>query len=148
MRKVLVLLIAVAALASCGKSGKGIKMGEAVDTVGNDASYSLHAANQTTSNGNAIKTPEVYCAAKCWLTIHADANGAPGPILGTSELLDAGENENVRVKLTKKLTETADVWPMVHLEDNNNTTYDFPKGDKPATVDDKVVVAKIHVTVR
>ena len=147
MRKILPVLIAVVALASCGKSGKGIKMGDEVPVVGNDASYSLHAANQT-GNGKAIKTPEVYCQAKCWLTIHADANGAPGPILGTSELLDAGESENVRVKLTKKIDKDADVWPMVHLEDNNNTTYDFPNGDQPAQVDGKVVVAKIKVTVR
>ena len=147
MRKLLVVLVAVLAVASCGKSGKGIKMGDDVPVVGNGATYSLHAANQT-GNGKAIKTPEVYCQDKCWLTIHADANGAPGPVLGTSEQLGAGEHENVRVKLDKPLKESAAVWPMVHLEDNNNTTYDFPNGDQPAQVDGKVVVAKINARVR
>ena len=147
MRKMLRIIVTLAALAACGKGGKGIDLGAEVDAVGNDAEYSLHAANQT-GNGKAIKTPEVYCKDKCWLTIHADDNGKPGAVLGVSEQLGAGEHENVRVKLDKPLKETADVHPMVHLEDNNNTTYDFPNGDQPAQVDGKVVVVKINVKVR
>lgn len=147
MRKLLAVLVVLVLAATACKSGKGIDMGDAVDTVGNDASYSIHAADQT-SNGNAVKVPEIYLKEKAYLTIHADANGAPGPVLGVTDLLDAGQHEDINVKLDKQLTDTAEVWPMIHVEDNNNTTYDFPNGDQPAQVDGKVVVVKINIKVR
>jgi hypothetical protein len=37
---------------------------------------------------------------------------------------------------------------MVHLEDNGNSTYDFPNGDAPAKASDQVVVVKVNVKVR
>ena len=147
MRKFIAILAVLVFAATACKKGKGIDMGDEVDTVGDDASYSIHAANQT-SNGKTVKVPEIYLKDKGYLTIHADANGAPGPVLGVTEILSAGEHEDVKVKLTKPLTETADVWPMIHVEDNNNSTYDFPNGDQPAQVDGNVVVVKINVKVR
>ena len=147
MRKLLAVLVVLVLAATACKKGKGIDMGDAVDTVGDDASYSIHAANQT-SNGKTVMVPEIYLKDKGYLTIHADANGAPGPVLGVTGILSAGEHEDVKVKLDKPLSETADVWPMIHVEDNNNTTYDFPNGDQPAKVDDKVIVVKINVEVR
>jgi hypothetical protein len=144
MRKLLaVLAVVVLATAAC-KRGKGIDMGEAVDTVGRDDSYSIHAANQK-SNGKAVRIPEIHLAKKGYVAVHADTNGSPGAVIGVSELLDAGTNEDVQVKLSKPLEETAAVWPMLHIEDNNNTSYDFPNGDQPAQVDGKVVVVKITV---
>ena len=149
MRKALVIFTAAlmcTALAACGGGDKGIKLGTK-HKVGDDASYSVEGADQT-SNGKAVKVPEAYFKDKGYIAIHADAGGAPGPVIGVSELIPAGEAENVRIKLTKPLKDSADVWPMIHLEDNGNSTYDFPNGDAPAKVGEKVVVVKVNVTVR
>jgi hypothetical protein len=138
--------IACIALAACGGGGKGIKVGDK-HKIGDDATYSLEAADQT-SGGKTIKVPEVYLKDKAYIAIHADKDGAPGPVIGVSELLSAGEQKNVKIKLTTPLKDTAKVWPMIHVEDNNNSTYDFPNGDQPAQVDGKVVVVKINIKVR
>jgi hypothetical protein len=93
--------------------------------------------------------PEAYLKAKGYIAIHSDQGGSPGPVLGVSGLLNAGELKDVRVKLTKPLTKSANVWPMIHLEDNGNTTYDFPNGDAPAPLaGGGVVTVKIRITVR
>lgn len=149
MRKKLTMLTAVlacTALVACGSGDKGIKLG-ATHKVGDDATYSIQGADQT-SNGKALKVPDAYLKDRGYIAIHSDAGGAPGPVIGVSDMLPAGEAKNVRIKLTKPLAATAAVWPMVHLEDNGNTTYDFPNGDAPAKVNDKVVVVKVNVTVR
>ncbi len=148
MRKALITVsaaLACTALVGCG-GDKGIKLGTD-RTVGNAATYSIEAADQT-SNGKAIKLPSVHTKDKGYIAVHADAEGAPGPVIGVSELLEAGETEDVRIKLTDRLDDSASVWPMLHIEDNGNTTYDFPNGDAPAKVDNQVVVVKIAVTVR
>jgi hypothetical protein len=135
------------AMVACGNGNKGIKVGTK-HKVGDDATYSIEGADQT-SNGKAVKVPEAYLKEKGYIAIHSDANGAPGPVIGVSQLLDSGEIKDTRIKLTQPLKASADIWPMVHLEDNNNTTYDFPNGDAPAKAPNgQVVVVKVHVTVR
>ena len=150
MRRVLVTFTAgllCVVMVACGNGSKGIKIGTK-HKVGDDATYAIEGADQT-SNGKAVKVPEVYLKDKGYIAIHSDANGAPGPVIGVSELLSGGEQKNIRIKLTKKLDSSADVWPMVHLEDNGNTTYDFPNGDAPAKAPNgQVVVVKVHVTLR
>jgi hypothetical protein len=149
MRKPFIMLLAAVlavALVACGGGKKGIKLGTE-HKMGDEATYSLVAADQT-SNGKAVKIPEAYLKAKGYIAIHADAGGAPGPVLGASDLLDAGEVKNVRVKLKTPIDKSADVWPMIHIEDNGNTTYDFPNGDAPATVGGQVVMVKVRVTLR
>jgi hypothetical protein len=147
-------LAACVALASsaCG-GGKGVKLGEKHE-VGDKASFSLTAADQT-SNGKSVKVPEAYLkGSKGYVAIHADANGSPGPVLGVSDQLPAGETEDIHVKLKSPLKASTNVWPMLHLETNNNSTYDFPgpaegpQLDGPAKVNNAVVVIKIHVKVR
>ncbi|MBA3653928.1 MAG: hypothetical protein H0W70_07010 [Actinobacteria bacterium] len=149
MRKTLATFVAVAAclsLAACKSGDKGIKLGTKRN-VGDDASYSIHAADQE-GKGKAIKLPRVYLKEKGYVAVHADAGGAPGPVLGVSDLLEAGDHKKVRIKLEKPLTSAADVWPMIHVEDNNNSTYDFPNGDAPAKIGEQVAQVKMHVTLR
>jgi len=117
-------------------------------TKGDKASFFLEASPQT-SDGKTIKIDQaIFTGTKGWVGIHADAGGAPGPVIGVSKLLDAGTSSNITVTLDKPLTATAKVFPMLHLEDNNNTTYDFPNGDAPAKVGADVVVLPITITVK
>ena len=149
MRKALGMVttaLVCTALVACGGGNKGIKLGDK-HKVGDDATYSIEGADQT-SNGKAVKVPEAYLKEKGYIAIHSDQGGAPGPVIGVSDLLPAGEAQDVRIKLTKPLKASAAIWPMVHVEDNGNTTYDFPNGDAPAKANDTVVVVKVDVTVR
>ncbi|HZJ08518.1 MAG TPA: hypothetical protein VFD39_02375, partial [Trueperaceae bacterium] len=69
--------------------------------------------------------------------------------------LEAGEHADVVVALDQALLdqygygETAkDVLPMLHIDANDNTTYEFPEGpDVPVMVDDAMVVAALPLTV-
>ena len=70
------------------------------------------------------------------------------PVLGVTEMLTRARTRTSGSSSTSRSKETADVWPMIHIEDNNNTTYDFPNGDQPAQVDGKIVIVKINVEVR
>ena len=52
------------------------------------------------------------------------------------------------MKLDKPLKETANVFPMLHTENNGNTSYDGVTVDLPAKVNEAVVTIAIKVTVR
>ena len=142
------LLLCVTLAAGACKSGKGVKVGAKHD-IGDKSAFFLEAADETTS-GKTIQIPDVVLKdTKGYVAIHSDANGAPGPVIGVSDLLSAGETQDVHVKLTKKMTASADVWPMIHVEDNNDAKYDFPPNDAPAkTSSGSVVVIKVHIKVR
>lgn len=142
------LLVCMTLAAGACKSGKGVKMGAKHD-IGDKSSFFLEAADETTS-GKTIQIPDVVLKdTKGYVAIHSDANGAPGPVIGVSDLLSAGETQDVHVKLTKRMTKSADVWPMIHVEDNNDGKYDFPPNDKPAPLaSGGIVVIKVNVKVR
>ena len=145
------LLLCVTLAAGACKSGKGVKVGTK-HSIGDKSSFFLEAADETTS-GKTIQIPDVVLKdSKGYVAIHADANGSPGPVIGVSDQLPSGETQDVHIKLTKRLTSSADVWPMVHLETNNNSTYDFgndPTQDGPAkTSSGGVVTIKVHIKVR
>ena len=84
--------------------------------------------------------------------IHADNDGAPGAVLGNSELLGPGENIDVVVTLGAALDADATVFPMAHLDVNGNGEYEFAPPDvttdAPATTaDGSVAVAGISYTI-
>src|SRR3954451_17512176 len=140
-------LVGLSLVAAACSSDKGVKLG-AKHTMGSTASFELIAADQT-SSGKTLKVPEADLKdTKGYVAIHADANGAPGPVLGVSDLLPAGQNKNIRIKFNKQLTTSQDVWPMVHVEDNNDGKYDFPPNDVPAKFNGQVVVIKVHLDIR
>jgi len=78
-----------------------------------------------------------------WLVVHADKNGAPGPVLGETAVAD-GENTNVVVKLaTEGRTET--LYAMLHTDAGTVGAYEFPGDDKPVSVDGKVITPAFKV---
>jgi hypothetical protein len=152
-----VLTVLTLGTAACGKSKKSSSSTGGTTTTaaapaaqvtkGDKSSFYLAATDQM-NDGKSVKVDEaVFTGSKGWVAIHSDAGGAPGPVIGVSKLLDAGTANDVVVTLDKPLTASAQVFPMLHLEDNNNTTYDFPNGDAPAKVGADVVVLPIKITV-
>jgi plastocyanin len=79
-----------------------------------------------------------------WIVIHADQDGAPGPVLGHAAVAD-GENTDVVVALAEQ-GRTATMYAMLHTDAGQVGTYEFPGDDGPVRVDGQVVTPAFHVT--
>jgi len=116
-------------------------------SFGDASSFLLKAADQS-SNGTTLTIAEaVFTGQNGFVAIHSDAGGAPGPVIGVTGLLNAGTHDNITITLTKPLTASATVFPMLHTDSDKDGKYTFPGPDGPATVGGKVVVFPIKITV-
>lgn len=78
-----------------------------------------------------------------WIVIHADEEGAPGPVIGQAAVED-GENTDVMVEIdTEAATET--LYAMLHEDSGEMGTYEFPEGDPPVQVEGEVVVQSFTI---
>jgi hypothetical protein len=105
-----------------------------------------------TGDGSSVVVASVNLPTEGYIVIHADNEGAPGPILGWSDLLPAGESIEVVVALTTPIAESAAVFPMAHVDANGNGEYEFMPpdvtDDVPAVTDGgDVAVTRIEYTV-
>lgn len=110
------------------------------------------AADDQTGDGTAVTVASVTLPTAGFVVIHADSEGAPGPILGWSDLLPAGDSTDVVVTLNTVIDADATVFPMAHVDANDNGEYEFMPPDVlidiPATNDDgTVAVLPINYTV-
>lgn len=94
-------------------------------------------------DGTTVVVASVTLPSDGFIAVHADGGGSPGPVIGHSELLAAGESTEVEVVLDEPLTADATVFPMAHIDTNGNGTYDFDPpdvtDDGPALLDDESV---------
>ena len=91
-----------------------------------------------------VTVDQVVSVGAGWIVIHADANGAPGPVLGNAAVSD-GENLAVQVQLAAE-GRTEMLWAMLHTDAGTVGTYEFPGDDGPVTVDGSVVVVPFNAT--
>jgi hypothetical protein len=78
-----------------------------------------------------------------WLVIHSNNEGAPGPVLGATQI-QPGINTDVTVALDGDAS--GSVWPMLHVDTGVEGTYEFgtvADTDGPVRVNDAVVVFPI-----
>lgn len=120
---------------------------DAADVVTGPATIS---ADDQSGDGTSV-VASVTLPTPGFIVVHADADG-PGPILGSSELLPAGENVDVVIALTTAIDASATVWPMAHVDANGNGEYEFAPPDVtidvPAvTADGAVAVLPVSYTV-
>lgn len=104
------------------------------------------------SDGNSITIASVTLPAAGFIAVHADADGGPGDVIGHSELLQAGTTENVVVTFDAPLAQSEVVWPMAHIDVDEDGVYTFVPPDNvvdgPATfADGSVAVVSGEVTV-
>jgi hypothetical protein len=113
-----------------------------------DGAASIEAEDQI-GDGSAVLVASVTLPDGGFVAVHADEDGAPGPVIGVSELLGPGTSEDVEVPLDTPLETDATVYPMAHVDGDANGEYEFPGPDVPA-VDDagEVVVVAVEVTVQ
>ncbi|MDF9743963.1 MSCRAMM family adhesin SdrC [Natrinema sp. S1CR25-10] len=100
-----------------------IVMADAEVTVSAD----LEMTEQPTT-GDSVVVDRVELAGGGFVTVH-DSSIADGAVFesirGTSEYLEAGVHENVRVSLDEPLEGDETVYPMAHRDSNGNEAYDF-----------------------
>ena len=88
--------------------------------------------------GNAVTIAKVVSDGPGWLVIHAQADGAPGPVLGYSTL-ESGRNETVAVEIDLAgATET--LYAMLHTDGGEIGAWELQGGpDTPVTADVQVI---------
>jgi hypothetical protein len=161
------LLAVVAFVAACGGSGETTTTtvagettttagtGETTTTAGTGSpavSPSDIVAEDQSSDGTTITVASVTLPSPGFIAVHGNSDGAPGPVIGNSELLPAGTSTDVVVTLDQPLTATDMVFPMVHIDMNSNGVYEFFPPDEtidsPGTfADGAVAVVGLELTV-
>lgn len=101
--------------------------------------------DQPLTEGNTVTIESVTSDTAGWLVIHAQADGAPGPVLGHAPVA-AGENSDVVVEIDPAgATET--LYAMLHIDAGTAGEYEFPGDDGPARdADGNVVTPPFMIT--
>ncbi|MGH8871217.1 MAG: DUF7282 domain-containing protein [Acidimicrobiia bacterium] len=106
----------------------------AAETEGPPTGPSALTADAQESDGSTIVVASVTLPVPGFIAVHGDAEGSPGPVVGHSDLLPAGESTDVTVTLDEPLTESGTLWPMVHIDFNDNGEYEFFPPDETIDV--------------
>jgi hypothetical protein len=85
----------------------------------------------------AVSIDEVLSNGPGWLVIHADKNGAPGPVIGFAAVSE-GLVKNLAVKIDESKA-TPVLYAMLHTDAGKVGVYEFPGPDVPVMVDEKMV---------
>lgn len=104
---------------------------------------SVTISDQSIGDGMVV-VDQVVSDGPGWIVIHADENGAPGPVIGQTAVMD-GENNNVEVEIDTAMA-TATMYAMLHTDAGTEGTYEFPGDDTPVEVDGEVVLQAFTVT--
>jgi len=79
-----------------------------------------------------------------WMVIHADEDGAPGPVIGFAPL-ETGINAQVDVKIDTE-SATRILYAMLHVDEGEAGVYEFPGPDVPVLVNEAPVSPPFIVT--
>ena len=93
-----------------------------------------------TLDGTTLTIPSAVIDAPGWLAIHSNADGSPGPVIGSAPLRP-GLNTNIVVTLSQDPGEM--VFPMLHYDTGEAGVYEFGTvegADGPVRVGEAVVV--------
>ncbi|MGB3733529.1 MAG: hypothetical protein WA964_01135, partial [Ilumatobacter sp.] len=104
------------------------------------------------SDGSSVTVASVTLPAPGFVAVHADNGGAPGAVIGNSELLPAGESTDVVISFDESLADSQTVFPMAHVDVNDNGVYEFNGSDvttdQPATTEaGDVAVVPVELTI-
>ncbi|MEX0945785.1 MAG: hypothetical protein WD064_00280, partial [Acidimicrobiia bacterium] len=112
MKRLLAILAALTLMAACGGDTGDTTTTAAGDTTTTDGaaapatSPSDIVAEDQRSDGTTVTVASVTLPSPGFIAIHGNADGAPGPVIGHSELLPAGTSTDVVVTLDLPLTAT------------------------------------------
>ncbi len=109
--------------------------------------FMVKASPQRSDGRTVVIDEAIFRGAQGYVAIHNNGGGAPGPTIGVSDLLPDGVSTHVRVVLRRPLATSGTVFAMLHIEDDHNSSFDFPAGDQAANLGGRVVVVPLEVTV-
>lgn len=156
MKRLLTLLAVLVLAAGCGGDTTTTTAADTTTTTAATAapatSPSDIVAEDQSSDGTTVTVASVTLPSPGFIAVHGNADGAPGPVIGNSELLPAGTSTDVVVTLALPLTATDLVFPMVHIDMNGNGVYEFFPPDETIDVpgtfaDGAVAVVGCELTV-
>ncbi|HEC23774.1 MAG TPA: hypothetical protein ENI95_12750 [Chloroflexi bacterium] len=101
------------------------------EEMSGEVTNAVEVEDQALGEGHTVTIARVVSDTPGWLVIHADNEGAPGPILGFAPV-EAGENTDVVVEIdASRATET--LYAMLHVDAGTAGEFEFPDGeDVPA----------------
>ena len=102
----------------------------------------LTVSDQSLQNGQ-VNIDSFFLDTPGYVVIHADANNAPGAVIGNSELV-SGSRNNFRVSIDTAQAGNK-VWPMLHYDDDGDGVYGFPDEDAPVVIDGNVLVVPVNL---
>ncbi len=108
---------------------------------------SVTVSDQVVVDG-AVTVDSVVATEPGFIVIHADADGAPGPVIG-NRLLAVGENTGVIVDIDAAAA-TSILYAMLHVDTGEAGVYEFPEvegADSPVLVDGAPVTPAFNVAV-
>jgi uncharacterized protein YuzE len=111
--------------------------------LGQDMTPSVTVEDQRIEDGT-VTVGTVVSDGPGWIVIHNQEDGQPGAVIGQAAVTD-GENMDVEVEIdVSQATET--LYAMLHTDDGEEGTYEFPDGDAPVEVDGEVVLESFMIT--
>mgnify|MGYP001577910553 CR=1 FL=1 len=87
--------------------------------------------------GRSVLVGLVVLAEGGFVVIHEDVNASPGPIIGASGYLPAGEPKNVSIPLTRETTQGDMLMAMLHRDAGDQS---FAAADDPGVVENGGIV--------
>lgn len=102
----------------------------------------LHAHDQFVTDGT-VTIGHVFSSVPGWVVIHEGSEGRPGPVLGQAQV-PAGLSADVAVTIEGDVT--AQLFPMLHVDDGAEGTYEFDGSsglDNPVRVNGQTAVTPI-----
>lgn len=77
------------------------------------------------TDGASVTIASVDLPAAGFIAVHDDGGGSPGPVIGNSNLLQAGTSSDVVVTLDAVPDDGSTLYPMVHIDTDGNGVYEF-----------------------
>lgn len=105
------------------------------------------------SDGSSVTVAEATITAmRGFLVVHEDSNGAPGDVLGYTQIPAAAGTTGIEVELDEPLDPAGGVrevllWAMLHADGEPVGEFQFPGPDGPLTRNDEPIMAPFSVTV-
>jgi hypothetical protein len=79
-----------------------------------------------------------------WIAIHADQDGAPGPVIGHCDALTEGVTSDIVIEIDADAA-TDTLYAMLHTDAGEVGTYEFPGPDGPVQVNGEVVTPAFNI---
>lgn len=103
----------------------------------------LSAVQQTVGEDGIVVISRIAAPEPAWVVVYADADGAPGEVLGYREVA-AGEHRDVEVEIDPyEATPTLHI--LLHQDAGSEGDFESPGADRPLTAGEEVVGATISI---